>query len=304
TIPADTHTTDTVCLQTLGNCAAGGGSFIVNGTSNQTSANFNVTGVASSVTAVIQGATGGGDITDFKVNGGGVVASIGSAGLLTSVGVTAGSGLIQGTGGLTITGGASISGGLNNNTGGITNAGAIGGATTLTLTGAISGGTSFTGSGNINTTAGAFQLNGTDINSPSTLTHVAYLTAGSQSFTGTNTFTGAGTALSVTNNAAIQGSGGLTLGSTANVGITNFLDGTADGFVTSIANTVQANNVAITIPADTHTTDTVCLQTLGNCAAGGGSFIVNGTSNQTSANFNVTGVASSVTAVIQGATGG
>ena len=148
----------------------------------------------------------------------------------------------------------------------------------------------------------AIELGGTSINTAGTLSNVAYLNQD-------NTFTAAGTALSVTNNAtiggtlAIQGSGALTLGSTSNVGKATFLDGTADGFTTSIATLTQANNVALSIPADVHSTDTVCLESLGNCAAGGGSFIENQTSLQTSANFDIEGVGSSVTAVIQGASG-
>src|SRR5205823_4396528 len=48
---------------------------------------------------------------------------------------------------------------LNVNSGGITGAGAIAGATSLTLSGAISGGTTYSGSGNINTTGGVLQTN-------------------------------------------------------------------------------------------------------------------------------------------------
>jgi hypothetical protein len=122
-------------------------------------------------------------------------------------------------GALTVSaGGASISGGINNNSGGITNGGAVSGVTTLglsgaitgatatntingliinsgalsgvttiSLSGAISGGTTFTGSGNINTTAGAFQLNGTDINTAGTLTNVAYENQ-ANTFTAANIF--------------------------------------------------------------------------------------------------------------------
>jgi hypothetical protein len=44
----------------------------------------------------------------------------------------------------------------------------------VSTAGAVSGVTTLTASGNINTTAGAFQLNGTDINTAGTLTNVAY----------------------------------------------------------------------------------------------------------------------------------
>ncbi|MGE5041732.1 MAG: beta strand repeat-containing protein [Candidatus Levyibacteriota bacterium] len=63
-------------------------------------------------------------------------------------------------------GGASITGGLNNNSGGITNAGAISGATNITASGTISGAI-------LNATS-TLELNGTDINTAGTLTDVAY----------------------------------------------------------------------------------------------------------------------------------
>ncbi len=71
------------------------------------------------------------------------------------------------TGGLLIqAGGADITGGINNNAGGITNAGSIAGATSITASGTIQGGT-------LNGTT-AIQLNGTNINTTGTLSNVAY----------------------------------------------------------------------------------------------------------------------------------
>jgi excisionase family DNA binding protein len=132
-------------------------------------------------------------------------------------------------GALTVaSGGAAITGGLNNNSGGITNAGAVSGATSITLSGAISGGTSYTGSGNINTTAGALQLNGTDINTAGTLTNVAYENQ-ANSFTQTNTFSAAGTGVDITNN--------LLVGGTLN---TNTFTSTALTFAGTGATAVQA----------------------------------------------------------------
>ena len=60
----------------LANCSSGGGTFIENQATAQTSANFFIQGVGSSVTAVIEGASGGGDITDFKDSGANTVAKI------------------------------------------------------------------------------------------------------------------------------------------------------------------------------------------------------------------------------------
>jgi fibronectin-binding autotransporter adhesin len=64
--------------------------------------------------------------------------------------------------------------------------------------------TTVTTTGNINTSAGAFQLNGADINTAGTLTNVAYKNQGN-TFTVANTFSAAGTALTVNNNATVSG---------------------------------------------------------------------------------------------------
>ncbi|MGH9858025.1 MAG: beta strand repeat-containing protein, partial [Acidobacteriota bacterium] len=81
---------------------------------------------------------------------------------------TTGSGTITSAGLLTVSsGGASITGGLNNNAGGITDTGAISGATDITASGTIQG--------DILNATTAFQLNGTNINTSGTLSNVAYL---------------------------------------------------------------------------------------------------------------------------------
>jgi fibronectin-binding autotransporter adhesin len=80
--------------------------------------------------------------------------------------------------------------------------------------------TSVTTSGNINTSAGAFQLNGTDINTAGTLTNVAYENQ-ANTFTVASSFTAAGVALSVTNNASIGGNlaaGSIRIGTSATNG--------------------------------------------------------------------------------------
>jgi hypothetical protein len=156
-------------------------------------------------------------------------------------------------------GGASITGGINNNSGGITNAGAISGATNITLNGTISGGTSYTGSGNINTTAGTFQLNGVDINAAGTLTNVAYENQ-ANNFTAGNTFSAAGTGVDITNNLLVGGTyntntftstaltfaGGVSTISTgsANAGLNINPNGTGTLSLgnTGLANTIQIGN--------------------------------------------------------------
>ncbi|HVX24247.1 MAG TPA: VCBS repeat-containing protein [Candidatus Saccharimonadales bacterium] len=75
--------------------------------------------------------------------------------------------------------------------------------------------------------------------------------------------------------------GNLTLGNASTgslAGKLSLADGTNDGFLVSIATAVQGNNVSLTIPTDTNSTDTICLQTKANC--GGGGLGGSGTLNQ------------------------
>ncbi|HVX57992.1 MAG TPA: hypothetical protein VHA37_09810, partial [Candidatus Saccharimonadales bacterium] len=85
----------------------------------------------------------------------------------------------------------------------------------------------------------AIQLNGTSINTAGTLSNVAYLNAASQTFTGANTFSASGTALSVTNNATVGGT--LTIGADATISRTGpngiQISGTTSG---AAALTIQA----------------------------------------------------------------
>lgn len=100
--------------------------------------------------------------------------------------------------------------------------------TNLTLDGNI------TTAGNINTTAGALQLNGVDINTAGTLTNVAYENQ-ANTFTVASSFTAAGTALTVTNDASIGGSlsvGRITIGS-GGTPILKHLSGTATNLVSA-----------------------------------------------------------------------
>jgi hypothetical protein len=153
------------------------------------------------------------------------------------------------------------------NTGAVTTLGGITAATTGTINGinisssAISNATTITSSGNINTTAGAFQLNGTSINTAGTLTNVAYQNQ-ANIFTVGNTFNQVGTALTVTNGATI---GTLTTNTitptgTLSVGVstqalnliggasTTLVAGTA-GNTTTVNFTAPSGGNTITFPA-------------------------------------------------------
>lgn len=118
------------------------------------------------------------DSTNFDVSSAGAlsgITTINTSGLITSVGLTAGAGLIQGTAGLTITGAAvslnaSSNFAVNIGTGTTTSTVTIGGGSAplvidsthfdVSSAGALSGITTITASGNINTTAGVYQVNG------------------------------------------------------------------------------------------------------------------------------------------------
>jgi fibronectin-binding autotransporter adhesin len=104
-------------------------------------------------------------------------------------------GTLSGLTGLTVaSGGASISGGLNNNTGGITNAGAISGATTIGLSGAISGATA------TNT------INGLIINSGALSGATGYSqTSGAFAVSGAGNFSVDSSAFDVTTGGAVSG---------------------------------------------------------------------------------------------------
>ncbi|MGH7239711.1 MAG: hypothetical protein ACREHG_06550, partial [Candidatus Saccharimonadales bacterium] len=58
---------------------------------------------------------------------------------------------------------------------------------------------------NVSGVGAALELNGTNINTVGTLSNVAYLNSATQTFTGNNTFSGNGTAVTVNNDAAING---------------------------------------------------------------------------------------------------
>ncbi|MEK7594896.1 MAG: carbohydrate binding domain-containing protein, partial [Patescibacteria group bacterium] len=158
----------------------------------------------------------------------------------------------------------------------VTNAtGAFACSDNITTTATVQGGT-------VNATT-ALQLGGADINTAGTLTNVAYLNQGNTFTTGTNTFSAAGTALAVTNNATIggtlngqtissssnftgtatiQGASALTLGLTGtNTGSILFKGATgASGTLTVIAPTNPSNNT-LTLPNETGTicsTGSVC----------------------------------------------
>ncbi len=192
---------------------------------------------------------GGGTTLSITNSNGSQVAGLNVEGVITAgtgltvttggIGVTGNStiaGTLTGLTGLTVaSGGASISGGFNNNSGGITNTGAISGATSITLNGAISGGTTYSGSGNINTTGGGLQTNSTTrIDNSGNLTNIGDLTA-----TGAITInsTGAGNDITLNSIDQVIINAGSTIELQDSTNITGALDvsagfkaGTADAF--------------------------------------------------------------------------
>jgi Carbohydrate binding domain len=69
----------------------------------------------------------------------------------------------------------------------------------------------------------------------------------------------------------IQGAGGISLNNntTLGAGDTLTLTTSSGGHTVSFAPGTQANNIAISVPGDTNTTDTLCLLTANNCASSG-----------------------------------
>jgi hypothetical protein len=106
---------------------------------------------------------------------------------------------------------------------------------------------------------------------------------------------------------SFNASGQLTLGTVASSGTAyqgklSFSDGTTDGKKVTLQTATQANSVTVSLPADTNATDTVCLQTLGNCGGGLATNYIENTTTQEVANFNIA-ASSGVAATIQGASG-
>jgi hypothetical protein len=300
-----------VCLVT--SCAAGSaGSYIDNGTATQTG-NFNVQSAsAGTVAAVIQGAASqSADILDIKTSSA-TALSVTSAGNtnvannLSVNGTTNLTGLLTASGGLSDVGILSQTGTTNINTTGssITSIGdstsstSIGGS--LAVTGSVTSGTingqtissaaNFTSSLTVPTlnATSQIQLNGTNINTVGTLSDVAYLDQ-ANAFTKAESIT-----VSSNNGLLVQNSSSKILQVDTNnsaVGINGA--STSAGYNLNVTGTgnfstgLSINGVA------------VC--TVSTCSGGSGSFINNGTAVQT-ANFNIKSAsASSIAAVIQGA---
>ncbi|HEX4774984.1 MAG TPA: hypothetical protein VH234_05715 [Candidatus Saccharimonadales bacterium] len=161
----------------------------------------------------------------------------------------------------------------------------------------------------------AIELGGVDINTAGTLTHVAYLNAVSQSFTGSQTFSGAGTAVTVNNNAAVngsltagtlnvtnngtitgtlavQGSGGFTVGTTGaggNAGLVKLADGADNNLGTlQIKSGGLGQATSYNLPDPGAASADICLST-GNCAGSGGGVTTSGGTNGTFAKFTGSG---------------
>ncbi|MEI9913650.1 MAG: hypothetical protein WDN66_01430 [Candidatus Saccharibacteria bacterium] len=101
-------------------------------------------------------------------------------------------------------------------------------------------------------------------------------------------------------------SGALESGTSSTAGSLILQDGS--GNLITFNSVTQANSVVISVPADTNTSDVLCLSTLGNCTgthAGSGdtSYIFNQTTQQASANIDIQSTSGAVAAKIQGTSG-
>jgi hypothetical protein len=132
----------------------------------------------------------------------------------------------------------------------------VGATGNLSLAGSISGGTTYSGSGNINTSGGAIQTNGTSrIDNSGNLVNIVSLTA--------------------SGNATLQG-GTVTLGTNAQAGSIIINDGSSNTGTIQTASLGQ--NTVFTIPDPGVGTADICLST-GNCAGAGGGVTGSGTNN-------------------------
>jgi parallel beta-helix repeat protein len=222
----------------------------------------------------------------------------------------------------------------------VSTAGALSGITTLALSGAITGATSgntinglvinsgalsavtgyaqtsgnfaISGGGTFDTGTGAVNLNGnTSVTGSGTLSvgsisQFQVDASGNVSTSGTFNGQTLGSTSIFTGGVNIQGAAGLTLGV---AGTTNGLLTLANStstrkLILQGLNPTGAGDATLQIPSFSGgSTDTVCLQTLANCASGGvggGFYINNQTSLQTTANFNIQSAAvGSITAVLK-----
>ncbi|HVW23682.1 MAG TPA: FG-GAP-like repeat-containing protein [Candidatus Saccharimonadales bacterium] len=218
-----------------------------------------------------------------------------SAGVASLDGQTGALNLSGGTGisisGLTITNtgivslaagsGISVSGNQITNTG-VTQLGGV--------SGAIAVGNGLTFSGSTLTNSGIISLNGTanqvtanNVGGAVTLSLPQDIAAGSIPTFGGVTLNGtlnvasgganitgglqAAGLTTLTGNALVQGSGGLTLGSSSNLGVLKFLDGTGDGFSASVSLAgALTGNQSYVLPT---TGGTFCIKEISNCTGTG-----------------------------------
>jgi hypothetical protein len=337
TIPADANSTDTLCLATLNNCLAVGtpggdltgsypaptiaklqgktltisttpstgsvlqynGSAFVDGfitnTNLQAGTFGNITGTgalaAGSITSGFGTISTGNNITTTATVQGNVVnatgagealelggANINTAGTLSNVAYlnqantfSAAGNIFSGAGtALTVNNNATISGTGTIGALNVTNGATVGNGLTVTAGASSFGGNvSIAGTNTLTVNTGATTLGGQLNANGGIVTNNANVNAGTGTITSGNINGQAiSSAANFTGTVTIQGSGGLTLGIAGPTGTTGQLTfaNAANTNTVSLATAAQGNAVVLSIPTDTNTTDTVCLQTLNNCA--------------------------------------
>jgi hypothetical protein len=231
---------DTICLATLGNCSganSGGGNtnYIFNGSSLQTSANFDIdgTGTAATINATTGIKTGG----TTRIDSSGNLSNIGSIGANGSYTQTGSGTFSSGTGAVSLNGSTAITG-VNTLTVG-SGTTTLGGALLVSGLTTLSGGATFTGAVNINTTGSAT----TSIGSASSATNVG----GTLGVTGRTTATGG---LSVgTGSTFVNGSSTLNTTTT----ISNLATGGSIGSAATTVDITTSFNINQTTAAQTIT---------------------------------------------------
>lgn len=294
--PANANPTDTFCLVTLANCGAtsGNGNYIQNSTAQQTNANYNIqaqTGVA----AKMQGASGQ-DIIDLYLNSNGSnpVFAVDSTGKL-KLGISSNTAgklvLATGQAGSVIIDSVNRAADLTVSFPADANPSDTFCLVTLANCGATSGNGNYIQNGTGQQTSANFNIQ-------SVASQVA---AKFQGASGQDIAEFFKSTDSVNPIAAIDGTGILSLGNSTTTGALKLMKNGSANSGSILINTLAQNSTYYLPDPGAGGTDTFCLVTLANCTASAGAFIANGTSQQTTANFNIQAVGGTVAAKIQGA---